>query len=37
MKELAIAIMFTVCMFYGFSEDSGWAFFGAVICLLSLT
>jgi len=35
-KSIAIAIIFAVCMYYGFEYDSGWAFAGAIISFLCI-
>lgn len=36
MKDIAIFGVFVTCMYFGFKNDSGWAFFGAVLAFLDL-
>lgn len=35
-RSIGIAIVFAVCMYYGFKYDSGWAFTGAIISFLCI-
>lgn len=35
-KEIAMALVFIACMYFGFVYHSGWAFFGAFIAFLSI-
>lgn len=35
-KEIAMAVVFITCMYFGFKYNNGWAFAGAVISFLSI-